>query len=930
MAEEGLIPIVISGQPHSIDPLLECLPFAIKELGASIAGRNLPTLIDSTEEEMFLQTVAFMLRVPYATINNRYNTLRQKQLRQWLVGALTLSMILAVLAGYALYQRSEALQRKKDADTNAGKASKSEKVAKEKAELAERKAEEARQNAFTAERRLAEGLVAQGDALSQAGHWGEAKKVYWEAYDKFLELELSPFPAQAALCVAHAKSPPELTCVALPEGQFSCGVSEDLKHGMSTDRNGELTLWNLRTGRAIGKLSGQGFPSIHVAFVPNRRLAVAGSVDGSLTLWDLADGRKRWSHKRHKREVGRVALSSDGRYVLSCGPDDIKVSVLETGAEVITLAEGDNPRRRGGVAMFAPGSRIFSGNTFGDMLLWDVKDRKVIKEFPGCERQIWSVACSEVSNVAMSASADHTVRIWNLNSGEEVRRLLGHTSEVLSVASSKRGNLAISGGQDGTVRLWDAANGEQLKCFATALSDTNHVVIAPDGRLAVSGDASLRNSSFKTWSLSENREVRYLETESPSTNCIAFTPDSRMALIGGYSSAILVDLETGNELQNMGTHDGKVHGVACSPNGQLAITASADKSLKVWELIGGKELRTLTGHDGPVRSVAFASDGKTAISGSEDKTLKLWDVRKGELVRSFAGHSSTVMSVALGSDGRKAVSGSLDGTVRLWDVETGQQMSEMRGHDRGIWGVAISPDGQKALSGGEDFELKLWDLATGKELRTLHGHSDIITSVGFSPDGRWGLSASLNNMVKLWDLETGKELRTLGGYERRGYHGGYSGKVEAVAGKRFWCASFSPDGSKILAGDPTDFAIQWDLTLAPRNRDGLADMAHAMTLLGKNEGDATAAALLGRWYALRGVHDRAAELLQEASAAGIPVDPITLARCYWKVSRDTEIGNVTIRNGMAALAREKFREARSRESNEATIRYLDLVLSAIQ
>ena len=115
-AEKCIIPVIISGKPNSGDPATECFPPALRSLGERVAQRNLPTLIDASEEEMFLQTVAYMLQVSYVAINNRYQKQRRKQLRRWVIGAVGLSILLASLATFALIQRDIALEQKKEAD----------------------------------------------------------------------------------------------------------------------------------------------------------------------------------------------------------------------------------------------------------------------------------------------------------------------------------------------------------------------------------------------------------------------------------------------------------------------------------------------------------------------------------------------------------------------------------------------------------------------------------------------------------------------------------------------------------------------------------------------------------------------------------------------------------------------------------------------
>jgi WD40 repeat protein len=74
--------------------------------------------------------------------------------------------------------------------------------------------------------------------------------------------------------------------------------------------------------------------------------------------------------------------------------------------------------------------------------------------------------------------------------------------------------------------------------------------------------------------------------------------------------------------------------VALSGDGRLAVSASDDNTLKVWEAESGRELRTLTGHTFVVRGVAVTGDGR-AVSASWDCTVKLWNLETGEVLATF-------------------------------------------------------------------------------------------------------------------------------------------------------------------------------------------------------------------------------------------------------------------------------------------------------
>ena len=83
-------------------------------------------------------------------------------------------------------------------------------------------------------------------------------------------------------------------------------------------------------------------------------------------------------------------------------------------------------------------------------------------------------------------------------------------------------------------------------------------------------------------------------------------------------------------------------------------------------------LRTLEGHSDSVNGVAVTPDGKRAVSASWDKTLKVWDLETGRALRTLEGHSDSVSGVAVTPDGKRAVSASWDKTLKVWDLETGR------------------------------------------------------------------------------------------------------------------------------------------------------------------------------------------------------------------------------------------------------------------
>jgi WD40 repeat protein len=232
-------------------------------------------------------------------------------------------------------------------------------------------------------------------------------------------------------------------------------------------------------------------------------------------------------------------------------------------------------------------------------------------------------------------------------------------------------------------------------------------------------------------------------------------------------------------------HSDSVSDVAMSADGRIAVSASWDNTLKVWDLESGSELHTLFGHSDRVVGVGVSADGRTAVSGSWDKTLKVWDLTTAKEVRTLAGHANRVTKLIVSANGRRAFSIADFDSPKLWDVESGSELPR----PEGIRSVAMSADGYCAIFhrfvGGYnadmsptfDHSLEVWDLERGRKLFTLidkvynvyamavsaDGHSTICDASAPSPiasvDGHIDYRDA--GGLKVWRLETGTELRTL-------------------------------------------------------------------------------------------------------------------------------------------------------------------------
>jgi len=515
----------------------------------------------------------------------------------------------------------------------------------------------------------------------------------------------------------------------------------------------------------------------------------------------------------HSHEVVSVAFSPDGQSALSgsCKQLDAENQCVEGELFLWNLSTGSITARFSGhagwvnsVAFSPDGATAISASGDGLVLMWDLATGEILQRFAGHTAGVNSVAFSPDGLSFLSASDDQTLILWDAVTGELIRRFEGHSGAVYQASFSPDGSMAVSASQDTTLILWDVQTGQIIRRLEGHTNIVTDAVFLPDGLSLVSCSWDM---SLRLWDVQTGQQLRY-QYFPVSMGSLALTPSGHTLIYNQIHELHFwnVDDWASTQQRLLGHASVGIRDIAISPDGQQALTASNDSTLRLWNLEGQAGARRFENDTDSILAVAISPEGQRLFTGSAVGIL--WDIPSAQEKQRFSGYIGVVSpgAAAFSPDGSQIVASTADflGTsgataAILWDAETGQEVCRWEGREHAPRSAVFSPDGRSVLIGYQDFitiygELILWDAQTCQMVRRFSTEEDI-TGMAFNAAGNLVLttSAFFSNVI-LWDVASGQEIRRY--------------QLEAVP---LFDVAFGPGEATVLAAVADGTLTEWDL-----------------------------------------------------------------------------------------------------------------------
>jgi WD40 repeat protein len=547
------------------------------------------------------------------------------------------------------------------------------------------------------------------------------------------------------------------------------------KFFVSAGKDSTIKLWS-PAGTLIRTIR-TGFWVNYLALSHDSHLLLAASRTGTIYVLSLEGRVVHRFPAVSPREgfISAVAISDDNRYVAIGTTQGLVLYRIESPTTETRL-QTEADKSEVDSALFTRDGRLITGHSDGKLRFWS-NEGKALRTVTAHEYAIRTLALSPDGTTLATAGArayffvqlpkdaKPVTKLWDLE-GNPLGQFNSHFTQCLRF--SPDGVNLISGGlSDNQVNLY-GRSGELLRSITVGAGDQRSpylIALAPDGRTLITADDNIDPPGLKIWNIEGVLERTLLGLSGPMTNVVT-SPDGNLIVTLSADRLVRMWSPTGRLLASLPGHKEYSTGLAYAPNGQYF--ASGGDEVILWSRFGEK-LVELTGFHNSAGVLAFSSDSRFLFCGDGGGTVHIYDLQQ-KSVRRLKVSDERVFALAIDPSGKYFATGSWREEVRIWTID-GKLLGESRFDTKIIrpvgpaYSLAFSREGDRLVAATTNPEktLQIFDLKAQLVESIPVRNSYMGGAIAFSKSGRW-FAATANSTVMVWDWPSRKLVQVLKGH----------------------------------------------------------------------------------------------------------------------------------------------------------------------
>ncbi|CCJ29454.1 unnamed protein product, partial [Pneumocystis jirovecii] len=443
-----------------------------------------------------------------------------------------------------------------------------------------------------------------------------------------------------------------------------------------------LRHYEIPSGNLIYSLKAHDAPIIVMESDITSTLIATGGAEGSVKVWDIKGGYITHQFKGHGSVISAIRFSTEikkrkDRWLLATAADDYKIKVWDLVTNWYNYFSDDEK-------ILVSGSRDMVLN-FWDLDTFKLKNSVSLFESIESVQFLQKGLLVDNKQLIVTGGSKNVVRFWDYISGLEISQTSISKSKDVTICEiiyNSRRNILLSVLSDYSlvvhslsslklpiIRRISGYYDEIIDCTYIG-SDESHIAIASNSQNISIVDCLNLNFSL-------------LEGHRDIVICLAASKNGQWLASGSKDNEARLwkfDIES-NHFLNIATftgHTDSIGSIALSsikkgiiPN--FLLTGSHDQTIKLWNLLNVEEccvksLYTRKAHEKDINALDISYDDKIFISASQDKTCKVWDLYSGKMLGVLKGHKRGVWSVKISDYEKIAITGSSDKLIKLWNL----------------------------------------------------------------------------------------------------------------------------------------------------------------------------------------------------------------------------------------------------------------------